>query len=432
MVKTRSTQAQVGKRLRKLRLERGLSQEDLAGSRYSAAYISHIEHGKRRASEDALRFFAEQLGTSMEELLTGRSPDADLLLELEIERSFAAIHGGDAAGSLERLESARVEARAVGASRALARAEEAIALALFKQGLYKEALITYEGLDTSLDQASAEERTPGVVGMARCLFHLGRLHDALDIVEPHLARLNRSSAPDPTALMQVYACLIPVYYDLGQVERAKDAAAKGTDLVPEVADPAGLACLHVNRAGLLLEEKQTRGALAALARAQDLYRQLGWRSEATKVALARGVVFSERNDLARAAAEFRLVLDDRSVSPRDLARAHTGLSLIARRVGNPAEGLDHAREALDALGDGVPGEAAEANREAGMCVADLGREDEALSYWRRSLEFYLEVGDNGEAAKTARLIGEALEGRGDLEGAARIYREGLGNLEQVR
>jgi tetratricopeptide (TPR) repeat protein len=431
MVKTTPTGAQLGRRVRKLRSEKGLSQDDLAGTRYTAAYVSHIEHGKRRASEEALRFFADQLGISYEELLTGRSPEADLMLELEIERSFAAIHEGNAKESLERLESARSEAREVGASRALARAEEGIALALFKQGLYKEALVTYEGLDANLTDASPEDRTPAVVGRARSLFHLARLHDALDLLEPHLARLNRSAAPDPTALMQVYACLIPVYYDLGQVERAKKAAAKGTDLVAEVADPEGLACLHVNRAGLLLEEKQTRGALAALGRAQDLFRQLGWRSEATKVGLARGVVFTERDDLARAEKEFSSVLVDGSVSPRDLARAHTGLALVARRKGDPARGLEHACSALEIGGD-VPGEAAEANREAGMCCAALGREDETLTHWKNALSLYLDVGDNSEAAKTARLIGEVLETRGELEEAAQVYRDGLGNLEEVR
>lgn len=429
--KTRAAASRLGPRLKKLRAERGMSQDDLAGSRYTGAYVSHIEHGKRRASEEALRYFADQLRISYEELLTGRSPEADLMLELEIERSFAAVHEGNPEPALERLEAARSEARAAGAHRALARAEEGIALALVKQGLYKEALITYEGLDATLAEAAEEDRTPAIVGRARCLFHLAKLHDALDLLEPHLARLNRSAAPDPAALIQVYASLIPVYYDLGQVERAKDAAAKGVDLAPEVADPEGLACLHVNRAGLLLEEKQTRGALAALGRAQDLFRQLGWRSEATKVSLARGVVFTERDDLARATKEFRSVLDDGSVSPRDLARSHTGLALIARRSGNAEQGLGHARDAL-AVAEGVPGEAAEANREAGMCASDLGEVDDALRYWRDALKYYLEVGDNAEAAKTARLIGEVLESRGQAAEAMRVYYDALGSLEQVR
>ena len=58
----------IGVRLRRLRLERGLSQRELASPGVSYAYISRIEAGTRRPSVKALRMLARKLGVSPEYL----------------------------------------------------------------------------------------------------------------------------------------------------------------------------------------------------------------------------------------------------------------------------------------------------------------------------------------------------------------------------
>src|SRR5688500_14775687 len=97
----------IGARLRRLRLERGLSQRDLAGPGVSYAYISRIEAGTRRPSVKALRMLARSLGVSPEYLETGselrdvderelRLADAELQLRIGGEpeaanEAFAAL-----------------------------------------------------------------------------------------------------------------------------------------------------------------------------------------------------------------------------------------------------------------------------------------------------------------------------------------------------
>src|SRR5258707_13893209 len=61
----------IGARLRRLRLERGLSQRDLAAPGVSYAYISRIEAGARQPSVKALRKLAPKLGVFSEYLETG-------------------------------------------------------------------------------------------------------------------------------------------------------------------------------------------------------------------------------------------------------------------------------------------------------------------------------------------------------------------------
>src|ERR671935_2384209 len=62
----------VGARLKRLRIERGLSQRDLSEPGVSYAYISRIEAGARTPSVKALRMLARKLGVSVAYLETGR------------------------------------------------------------------------------------------------------------------------------------------------------------------------------------------------------------------------------------------------------------------------------------------------------------------------------------------------------------------------
>src|SRR5438046_10219777 len=62
----------IGARLKRLRLQKGLSQRDLSSPGVSYAYISRIEAGARTPSVKALRKLAQKLGVSVEYLETGR------------------------------------------------------------------------------------------------------------------------------------------------------------------------------------------------------------------------------------------------------------------------------------------------------------------------------------------------------------------------
>ncbi len=76
----------LGKRLRQLRLERGMTQKDLAEPKYSYAYVSTIEAGRRTPSREAIEHFASQLGVTPDELATGRPADLEPKLELRPPR----------------------------------------------------------------------------------------------------------------------------------------------------------------------------------------------------------------------------------------------------------------------------------------------------------------------------------------------------------
>jgi transcriptional regulator with XRE-family HTH domain len=61
----------IGKRVRRLRDEQGLSQRDIASPGVSYAFVSRIESGTRAPSEKALRLLAEKLGVTPHYLESG-------------------------------------------------------------------------------------------------------------------------------------------------------------------------------------------------------------------------------------------------------------------------------------------------------------------------------------------------------------------------
>lgn len=425
---------QLGKRIKRLRLDRGLSQEDVAQPAFTAAYLSHVEHGKRRPSHAALSHIAERLGVSLELLLSGRDPNEDLRLEIEIQSAIAALHAGDVSGARGRLETARTEAEKAGHPRAVLRASEGLAQALYRTGDYDEALGIFQRAIESATDSSAEDLTTARVGLARCLFQLGKLPEALHLLESHELELLKADSADPTALLQTYAALIPPYFRAGLLDKATKVAERGWELAPQVPELDQRACLHVNRAALLLTQGHVREALASLSLAEDLFRQLGWHGEQVKVALARSHALVDNGDLRQAESLVQDVLERSgdAVTRSDKSQALVHLAQVRRRLQNPGAALEAAKEAAQLAKNELPTIEAEALREAGLCSYELDEPDRALSYWRRALKGFQAVGSKQEIAKTARLIGDHLLDAGDEKKAAAAYREGLAAMGELR
>ena len=94
----------IGQRLRRLRLERSLSQRALASPGVSYAYISRIEAGTRQPSVKAVRMLARKLGVSPVYLETGS--EVDPAEERELRLAAAEL----VAAALRRPERSRADA----------------------------------------------------------------------------------------------------------------------------------------------------------------------------------------------------------------------------------------------------------------------------------------------------------------------------------
>src|SRR5207253_3377597 len=92
----------IGVRLKRLRLERSLSQRELSSPGVSYAYISRIEAGARTPSVKALRMLARKLQVSVEYLETGRDVAESERRELRLADAELAIRFGEDTSDAER------------------------------------------------------------------------------------------------------------------------------------------------------------------------------------------------------------------------------------------------------------------------------------------------------------------------------------------
>src|SRR5207253_4161391 len=79
----------LGERLRQLRIQSGLTQTDLAAGRFSKEYVSQIERGKTRPTQETIDWLAERLGVDPNFLSSGLSADERGRIEAALARAEA-------------------------------------------------------------------------------------------------------------------------------------------------------------------------------------------------------------------------------------------------------------------------------------------------------------------------------------------------------
>ena len=83
----------LGRRMRRLRLARGMTQKELADPKYSYAYVSTIEAGRRTPSRKPSSISRSGWACHPDELLTGRPADLEARLELRLQEAIVAMSG---------------------------------------------------------------------------------------------------------------------------------------------------------------------------------------------------------------------------------------------------------------------------------------------------------------------------------------------------
>jgi len=133
----------IGERLKRLRLERDLSQRELAAPGVSYAYISRIEAGTRQPSVKALRRLAAKLGVSADYLETGSDLDPAAARELRLSDLELAIRLGEIDGAETALEAALTEADVAGDRAAALRARVALAQVALERPLAHDSQLQW-------------------------------------------------------------------------------------------------------------------------------------------------------------------------------------------------------------------------------------------------------------------------------------------------
>ena len=124
----------LGQRIRRIRVQQGLSLAKVVRDDVSRAFLNQVEMGKARPSIRVLRIIAERLGTEVEYLLEGRQAGVDR--ELALEKGRVLLARGEPKRALLALRPAIASFDwPLGTDARLAQAEALIALGRKDEGM---------------------------------------------------------------------------------------------------------------------------------------------------------------------------------------------------------------------------------------------------------------------------------------------------------
>ncbi|WP_441247916.1 tetratricopeptide repeat protein [Kitasatospora sp. McL0602] len=425
---TRGAGTEIGARVLRLRTDRGLTQRALAEPGYTAAYISTLEAGKVSPSEAALRYLADRLGVSFEELSTGRPAHLATGLRLRLTDARQTLAAGEPAEAAAQYAALAEEAGQLALPAEEAAARTGLGDCALETGELTEAIGHFEAAEGLLADQPLPQRVPALRGRAVAHLLAGDLRYACYLLETAIDQLNASGLHDPHALLLLYSAVIAPYMDLGAQPRAARAAELALALAPQVADPALVARMHRGVARTLLAEGRAAEADASLARAQELYQQLQIRTELAHCHWMRGYLRAQEGDLDRAEHELRTA---RGILAHRRATLYTRqidveLADVLRRGGRPEEAEQLLTDLLDEL---TPERGAVhgggAHRLLGLIAEERGDLPAAEHHYRSALTLLEHAGAAADLADLCRLLGDLLRRTGRPEDALDTYRTGL-------
>ena len=400
----------LGRRVRQLRRQRGLTQAELGSPLFTHSYVSQIESGKRDASPRALAHIAGRLGVATDELVTGRPADLAHELGVRITEARRLLSSGKMDEARALYEGAAREAEEWDLPRIEAQASHGIGLCLERSERWDDAIEVYESAEERLGGGSPDVYADLLSARARCLVYQGDIGLAMYLLDRTVRDLEHRGIADALTLVKLYAPLSFTAMQAGVLSRARQAAARALELQVEVDDPFTLAVSHINVARVLLAEGEPDAAQRAQLKAAEMFDQLGLRLEMGRAHLAYGftrarVVPDEdaRRHLERARDIFRDL-----GAQLDEAQALVELGRLARIAGSNATAVAPLEAAIDIMrmSPHVP-ELALAHRELGLALFDTP--DLAEKHLRDAADLFERADAALETAITYRYLGELAE-----------------------
>jgi transcriptional regulator with XRE-family HTH domain len=378
----------VGRRIRQLREQHGLSLRQIAGPGCSPGYLSRVERGQRIPSVGVMADLAEKLGVTLEDLggrdIRTRIPETRLL-DLEL-----AARMGDGTAD-EQVQSCLEDARRIGDRRAESRMLELLAhFAAEARRDAEAARLCEEALEAAATAATSRARPALHETLGRAHAGLGRMDRSISVLRAALDDVLEEPA-DPGLAVRFGVLLASAYTDAGQPDDAYGTLEAISRFRAVLADPIALA-------------------------------RLEW-------AISRTYAEHGQVDLAERYARRVVAVLECGEHLQLLGRSYMLLGSILLDRDNRAEADAELRQASEVLGrSGAPGpELALLDYELGRSALLDGRFDEAERLARTGLD-RTGATEPGTAGMLYTLLAKVALGRGELDEARRLCDEAAGVL----
>jgi tetratricopeptide (TPR) repeat protein len=430
--------AELGERVRRLRIGAGLSQTQLAAGRFSKEYVSQIERGKTRPTPDTLVWLGERLGADTEFLATGVSSVDRYRWEAALARGEALVEQRRYDEAVLEFETSLEAARELAVSSFAVRALAGLAWARMELGELQAAIqLLLDARALAEGPASSDvERADILFRLGVCRYKLSSIQTAAGLLDEALLLAERSGHPCDRLRAEILLWRSRCYRHQRDFLAARENVERALELAEALNDPATAANAYF-QASLVADREGHPGLARSYAeRARSRYEEIADRAMVGRLLNNLGA-FTHLLGRSEEAVEYlkdalRVLLDQGS----DVEAAHVVCSLaeIHLGMGRFEDAESEARTSLDLLGDRVDyiQEIGTAQLALGRSLMEQDRLDEAQDILRAADRSFEQLASAGHRASAWIALGDLASKRDDDRGAAGLYRRAAEALQDVR
>ena len=428
----------LGERLRTLRVNAGLTQTDLAGERFSKEYVSQIERGKTRPTQETIEWLAQRLGVDPGFLASGVSADERGRIETSLARAEALSENHEYEDSLEEFQRIRPAVLGIASLELEVRALAGEAWALMRTGEVKQAIellnrardLTEDAMFSDVDRADVLFR------LGACRVELSSIQTAINLFNEALMLAERSELPCDRLKAEILHRRARCYRRQRDYEAAREDLERALELSEGLSDARTLA--HVYFQASVTAERQGQWVLARkyAEQAKAQFEELAERSTVGKILNNIGgltfLLGKPEDAIEQLTESFKMLLDHGSEV--DAARAVSSLAQVHLRTGQIEPAESQARQALKLLGDRVDvvDEIGNAQLVLGRSLLEQGRLDEAAEAFDDAERSFDQFSSISHRASAWIAKGDLAARRGQDQVAAQFYRRAAEALQDFR
>jgi tetratricopeptide (TPR) repeat protein len=428
----------LGERLRTLRVNAGLTQTDLAGERFSKEYVSQIERGKTRPTQETIEWLAQRLGVDPGFLASGVSADERGRIETALARAEALSQNHEYPDSLAEFEKIRPAVLGIASPELEVRALAGEAWALMRTGEVKPAMELLDRARTLTEDAmfSDVDRADVLFRLGACRVELSSIQTAIGLFNEALTLAERSELPCDRLRAEILRLRSRCYRRQRDYEAAREDLERVLELSEALDDPRAVARVYFHAS--LVAERQGQWILARkyAEQAKAQFEEVADRATVGKVLNNLGgisfLLGKPEEAIEQLNESFKVLLEYGSEA--DAARAVSSLAQVHLRTGQVEPAEEQARQALKLLGDRVDviDEIGNAQLVLGRSLLEQGRLDEAEEAFEAAERNFDQLSSISHRASAWVAKGDLAARRGQDQVAAQLYRRAAEALQDFR
>ena len=428
----------LGDRVRQLRVSAGLTQTDLAGTRFSKEYVSQIERGKTRPTRETVEWLAQQLGVDADFLQNGVSTDERSRIETMLARAEALTEANKCADAIKQLEDVKTAVLVTGSSELEVRMLCIEAWARQDVGEVRDAieLLARARSLTEGQRFSDVDRADVLFRLGVCRYKLSSIATAVACFDEALQLAERSGLPCDLLRSEILNWRSRCRRRQRDYEAAREDVERALELAEGLEDRRMTA--HVYFQASLIAEREGHWITARnyAERARSLYAEVEDQADVGRLLNNLGglsYLLHKPDDATRYLKDAFKVLIDLGRDD-EAATAVSSLAQVRLGTGELTVAEEQARHALSLLGgrEDRLDEIGNAQLVLGRALLEQGRLDEAAAAFEEAENTFEKFESTSHRAAVWIAKGDLTARRGDDTGAARLYRRAAEALQDFR